>query len=294
LNNRQRIVLTRLVVSSALLFFLLRFFEYTTPSRMQSPPLFNLDLDLTYWLYKLSGLSSLLVGNRIAAVLSDILLVGTGLLTILQPLKRIWIIGFSILIILYAMAFSTFSLGHTVAFYGLIVTFLPFWIGGDEKFSLAWEGIRYYTCFIYFAAFIWKTCIGDAFFYWQQGSGSFRYNLVEYLYHNPSTSMAGLYRWFITHDWALNMGHVFIILLEGLMGTGLFTKKYDRILFWLPFIIHITTYFFADVFIFELMVLNFAFLTGRQLTAISRKFPVLIYPQKHVLKTNQEDLSLTP
>lgn len=294
MTSLHRTVLTRLLVGYALLFFIIRFFEYTTPSRLLDPPLFNLDLDITYWLYKLSGLPDLLIGNRVGAILSDILLIGTGLMAILRPLRRVWIISFSILLILYALAFSTFSLGHTVAFYGLIVVFLPFWFGGEEKFSLAWEGIRYYTCFIYFAAFIWKTCIGNAFFYWQQGSGSFRYNLVEYLYHNPGSAMSDIFRWFINHDWALNGGHVFIILLEGLMGIGLLTKKYDRVLFWLPFIIHITTYFFADVFIFELMVLNFAFLTGRHLTAVSQKFPALIYPQKHVLKTNQEDLSLTP
>lgn len=292
MTNLQRIALTRLLVSYALLFFIIRFFEYTTPSRLLGPPLFNLDLDLTYWLYKLSGLPDLLIGNRAGAILSDLLLAGTGLMAILRPLRRAWIISFSILLTLYALAFSTFSLGHTVAFYGLIVVFLPFWIADNEKFNLAWQGIRYYTCFIYLAAFIWKTGIGDSFFYWQQGSGSFRYNLVEYLYHNPDSIMSGMSRWFISHDWALNTGHIFIILLEAVMGIGLFTKKYDRLLFWVPFIIHITTYIFADVFIFELMILNFAFLTGRQLTAISRKFPALIYPQKHVLKTNQKDLSL--
>jgi acetyltransferase-like isoleucine patch superfamily enzyme len=236
------------------------------------PPLFHTGLDMTYWMYRILHLQDLLMNNHARAVIFDLLVVVSGLLVICFPLRRRWIILFSILIFVYAISFNSVALIHTVTVNGLIVVFLPFWIGDEGKFGLAWQGIRYYACFIYFAAFIWKAFIGNSFFYWEQGDGSFRLNLVEYLYHNPGTGLSDIYRWFIRNPWMLNAGHVFTVLLEGIMVTGFFTRKFDRILFWIPVLICVITYFFADVLIFELLVLNFAFIGPGGLDRIGR-FP---------------------
>lgn len=276
MNSSQRTALTRLLTGFTLLFFVLRFFEYVTPSRLQGPPLFTTGLDLTYWAYRLLHLQQLLMVNHAGAVTFDLLVVVMGILVLLFPLRRKWIMGFSILIALYAISFNSVAMIHTVTVDGLILVFLPFWIGDMERFSLAWQGIRYYACYLYFSAFIWKVFIGNAFFYWGQGAGTFKLNLADYLYYHPDALLSGFYRWFLRHEWALNGGHVFTILLEGAMGIGFFTRKFDRALFWIPVLIHIITYFFADVFIFELLVLNFAFLSDAQLAAIGRKFKLYL------------------
>jgi hypothetical protein len=276
MNSVQRTVLTRLLTGFTLLFFVLRFLEWVTPSRLAGPPLFTTGLDLTYWAYRLFHFPQLMVMDHSGAVVFDLLVLVTGLLVLLFPLRRKWIIIFSILIALYAISFNSVAIIHTVTVDGLILVFLPFWIGDPEKFGLAWQGIRYYACYLYFAAFVWKVFIGNSFFYWGQGASTFKLNLVDYLYYHPDAWLSGFYRWFLRHEWALNGGHIFTILLEGMMGIGFFTRKFDRTLFWIPVLIHIITYFFADVFIFELLVLNFAFLTGEQLTAIDRKFKLTL------------------
>ncbi len=286
MDKKQRIVLTRLLAGYILLFFTIRFAEFITPSRLLGPPLFNLGLDITYWSYWLLQLPSLLIYNRAGAILFDLATFLSGILVILFPLKRKWAVAFTILVILQCISFNTFALIHTVTVDGLIVVFLPFWITDKEKFSLAWQGIRYFNCYFYVAAFIWKSCIGDSLWYWQQGVGTFKPNLVQYLYHNPDTLLSGIFRWFLRNEWALNTGHIFVMLLEGTMAIGLFTKKYDRILLWLPIVIVASTYFFADVFIFELLVLNFAFIKPDQWERIGNKFPLLTYPIRHAQKNN--------
>jgi hypothetical protein len=276
MNSAQRTVLTRLLTGYTLLFFVLRFLQWVTPSRLQGPPLFTTGLDLTYWAYRLLHLQQLLMMNKTGAVAFDLGVVVLGLMVLLFPLQRKWIIGFSILIALYAISFNSVAMIHTVTVDGLILVFLPFWIGDGERFSLAWQGIRYYACYLYFSAFIWKVFIGNAFFYWGQGVGTFKLNLADYLYYHPDTFLSGFYRWFLRHEWALNGGHVFTVILEGLMGIGFFTRKFDRALFWIPVLIHVITYFFSDVFIFELLVLNFAFLSNGQLDWVGRKFKLYL------------------
>jgi hypothetical protein len=272
MENKQRIVLTRLVTGSILFFLVMRFAEQTTLSGLLSPPLFAVDLDFTYWLYKWSGIASLIVQNPTGAILFDILLFATGILSFLFPLQRKWIIPFSILLFLYTLSFNTFATHHLGQVSGFMVVLLPFWVGDNYKFTLAWEGMRYFTCFIYCMAFIWKTFIGNSFYYMQQGVNSFKMNLVDYMFLNPDSFMSSIYRYCLRHEWILNGGEKAVILLEGIMVIGFFTKKYDKALILAPVIIHVTTYFFSDVFFIELLVLDLSFLSIRQLDRLGNWF----------------------
>ncbi|HTQ63293.1 MAG TPA: hypothetical protein VMI12_00770 [Puia sp.] len=264
MSSGQRIIITRCIIIYILCFLLLRFIEYTTPSRLLSPPLFNLQLDITYWVYALLGIPEIIVHNPIGAVIFDFLLFLTGIFAIIFPLNRYFVISFTLLTIIYVLTFNAFATHHSHSMAGMMVILLPFWVADNEKCFLLWQGIRYYTCYIYSISFIWKTFIGSSFFNWEQGVGTFKSNLVDYLYHNPETLLSGFYRWCIREEWFLNIGNIFIVLLEGFMMIGFFTKKYDKILFWFPIIIHVTTYFFSDVLFFELLVLDFSLLNMNQ------------------------------
>lgn len=278
MNKSQRITITRLVASYCLLLLVLRYLEYVTPSRLQGPPLFNLHLDITYWLYRLVNIPALIVYSKAGSILFDSILFFSGLMVVLYPLRKIWVILFTIFVSLYAITFNAFVMHHGAQMNGLFIVFLPFLVTSHEKAGQLWDGVRYYACFVYFTSFLWKTWWGNSFFNWNNGVNSFKLNLYEYIYHNPDTWLCAVYKWAIRHDWFLNAGNMLVVLLEGLMVIGFFTKKYDRVLIWLPIFIHLATYFFADVFFLELLVLDFSFLSLRQLTFIGQKFPMLLYP----------------
>ncbi|MEO6330037.1 MAG: hypothetical protein ABIO55_13965, partial [Ginsengibacter sp.] len=133
-----------------------------------------------------------------------------------------------------------------------------------------------YICYIYVMSFIWKIGINNSFFYWNQGVGSAKINLAEYIYHNPDSYMSSIFNFFLAHPLLLNTGNTFIFLLEGLMVIGFFTKKYDRLLMVFPMIIHLGTYIFADVFFIEMLVLIFAFFTKKNTAVIGRKIPLIL------------------
>jgi len=69
-------------------------------------------------------------------------------------------------------------------------------------------------------------------------------------------------------------------LLEGIMVVGFFTKKYDRWLIWVPVVIHVTTYFFSDVFFIELLVVDLSFLSVTQLDRLGKIVSGLYQPEK--------------
>lgn len=274
--EKVRIVISRLVFGFMFIFLLFRFFLHVTPSHLLQPSLFILNFDFSYWAYKFSGLPNLIIYNQTGAVFFDCCLFLFCFLSILFPLKQIFVMPFGILFLIYAITYNTFIVHHAHPLAVMTLITLPFWVKKNESWKLLWEGMRYYICYIYALSFIWKVFLGKAFWDWNQGVITTKYNLVEYIYHNPDSTMTSIYKFFITHPLLLNAGNTFVILLEGLMVIGFFTKKYDRYLIWLPVIIHLSTYFFADVFFIEWLVLIFVFFTKKDIDTITKRFPLLL------------------
>lgn len=272
--QKQRIIVTRLVFLFILIFLTFRFFINVTPSHFLQPSLFLIQFDFTYWLYKFSHLSDVIIKNEAGTYVFDILLFSTCIMSIFFPVKRIFIICFSLLFIIYALSYYMYIVHHAHPLSIMMLITLPFWAAKKEHWKLLWEGMRYYICFIYTASFIWKIMFGS-FFFWNNGVTSAKYNFAEYIYHNPNSIMSSVLKYFISHPVFLNIGNTFIILLEGLMVIGFFTKRFDKYLMLLPIIIHVATYFFADVFFIEWLVLIFVFFSDKQIDSIGKKIPLL-------------------
>ncbi|MEO6454370.1 MAG: hypothetical protein ABIN97_09875 [Ginsengibacter sp.] len=275
-DEKHRIIISRLVFIFIFTSLLFRFYLQVTPSHLLQPALFYLNLDLTYWVYKFLKIPELIVYNQKAAILFDAFLFLTCGLSIIFPLKRIFIIVFSLLFFIYAVTYNTFIVHHSHPLSVMMLITFPFWFKKDKIWNLAWEGMRYYICYIYVMSFIWKIWINNSFFYWNQGIASLKINLAEYIYHNPGSFMSVLFKFLIAHPVLVNIGNTFIFLSEGLMIIGFFTKKYDRLLILLPIIIHVCTYVFADVFFIEMLVLIFPFFTKRDTHIIGRKVPLIL------------------
>lgn len=273
--QKERVVITRLVLLYILFFLAFRFLINVTPSHFLQPSLFLIQFDVTYWIYKFSHLPDIIIKSPAGAVIFDILLFFSCIMGILFPLKRIFIISFSFLIFIYSLSYNMYIVHHANPLSIMVVITLPFWAAKKEDWKLLWEAMRYYICFVYTASFIWKTLYGKSFFVWNNGFYSVKLNLAEYIYHNPDSTMSIIYKYFISHPALLNIGFIFIILLEGIMVIGFFTKKYDSYLMILPVIIHLATYFFSDVFFIEWLVLIFAFFSSKKIEAINKKFPLL-------------------
>ncbi len=271
----QRKIAARLVFGYVLIFLIYRFFINATPSNLLGPPLKVLNFDFTYWVYQLLHIPDVIIYNQTGAVIFDLLLFASCILCILFPLKNGFAIVFGILFFIYAITYNTYIVSHSHPLAVTMLINIPFFFKQDKYWKILWEGMRYYICYLYTISFVWKVFIGKSFFFWEQGINSVKINLVEYLYHFPATSASSVYRYLITHSYLLNIGHILILLLEGLMVLGFFTKKYDRQLMIIPILIHGATYFATDVFFMEILVGIFTFLSLKDMTAINKKLPFL-------------------
>jgi len=270
-------VVGRLVFFFFFLSLSFRLFLHATPSHWLEPVLFKIDFDFTYWLFMLSGLPDIIIQNKIGSILFDIFLLLTAFLCIILPDKNLICILFGCLFFIYALSYNTYIVHHAHPLTIMTLASTPFFFRNDRVWNFLWEGFRYYVCYIYTMSFFWKSFIGKSLLFWNMGINSFEQNLVEYIFYYPDTMISSFYKFLIVHPFILNVGAITIFLLEGFMVVGFFTKKLDRVLFFIPILIHVATYFFSDVFFMEMLVGIFAFLSFEKVKKIVQHFPLIAY-----------------
>jgi len=255
LTSSQRTGLCRLVFAFILVSLIYSFFSKTMIHQWQGPSLRYPYVDFTYWLLLLSGIPSFLVGHYVAAVLFDLALFTVCILVLIFPQRRLFIVLFFILYGVYFLTLNLYGGLHTSCRAGILLVPIPFMVRDIRKFNFLWEGLRYFTLFIYADAFLWKLLRG-VWLHSEQAILVIRENLAPYLYYHPDTTQAHIYYWFLQHPtftgWLFRLGWI----AEGLFLMGFFTRRFDRGLLLIWLLLPFGFLFFADAFFFELYVLG--------------------------------------
>jgi len=228
---------------------------------MQQPLLFETGFDYTYWLYQASGFPQLFVKSRAGAMVFDLVLLFSTLYCCVTGGRRRWAVlvaalGWS----LYGLTYNSYSSHHNVTMIGIMVLPYAFLAKEEGAFRLVWEGFRYFCLYAYADAFFNKAFIGQSIFYLQNGVEFIKTNQSLYMVQHPGSLLTRFYGAFITHPGAAYAGYLSMVLLQGLMGVGFFTKKWDRYLFFIPIIFHTMTWLFVDVLFYEMLILNLTLL----------------------------------
>lgn len=231
----------------AWLFLILVYFFSTNSllSQLQQPVLISPQSDNTYWLLHILNIPQWLMHHNWTAFSFDILITCSCLVCIFVPDQRLFTIitvaGMWLLYICYCSA-----AGKHYAQIGYLLAPMPFLALKNNKFDLLWEGLRYWVCFLYTCAGIYKIYYGGftsadnmanilqhmnaewLFFNWS----GFHSDIIKYLIENPTLSQL-LYR--------------AAALVELSLIIGFFTKKYDSCLFWMLLAFHLGNFFLLHV-----------------------------------------------
>jgi hypothetical protein len=267
----QRTVITRTVMVYCLLCLTLWAVSHTLPVQLAAPTMRHAGTNLTLIGYNISGLGTLLTRHPPAAMVFTVLLFAAPLLLLVFP-RNVWLAAsFSLLLFLFMLTTHVY-VGHGQhTLFLLWLATLPFCFRADVSFGLLWEGVRYYACWLYFSAFIFKL-INGSMGQWDHGLMVMQEQLAGYIFLNPGSALTLFYTWLMQHDFWVNAGEKLVYVAEGLFGIGFFTRRYDRLLIGAGVFIFITTTLFADVFFVEQMgILVLAFLAPAQWRALQNR-----------------------
>ena len=255
-GNERRKFLCRIVFTFILLSLLYAAVSKTLFHQLQAPVLRYPYVDPVYWMMHLLWIPDTVVSNNSIAYTADMLLFITCIGAIAFPKKRIFILLFLPIYFVYFMVYNSYGGHHTHAGAGILLIPIPFLFRKKVTFSLLWEGLRYYTLFVYASSFLWKLC-RFSFMQPDQGLRIMRNNLTPYLYYNPGSLLSGVYHWLLVHPLWANALYILGFVAEGLFIVGFFTKKFDRHLLLLSVILITGFWFLADALFFQLLILSF-------------------------------------
>jgi hypothetical protein len=239
--------------------------------QLASPVLRNPSTDLTYWLFNYSGLCNLAIAAPFSYFIDSILIISALSIFILfikqkkteEVVAHAKIVaGLSILytcsLFTYILTLNTVQTMHTHYLDGLLLASLPWCFANRTTQSLLWEGVRYFTCWVYSCAFLWK--LGRGFWkYPLHGKSVILAENAAYLAQHPHNTIAQIQLWFIENP---QFAHILLdvgMLMQAVFFIGFFTKKIDKYLFILPFLFHLLTYILLDVAFWEFLVLQGSF-----------------------------------
>lgn len=256
LENRDRLCrISFFLILGSLIY---SFFSHTLVSQLRIPVLKYSSTDLTYLFFHLIRLPQMISSHLLVAVCFDVMLFVSCLICLFYPQRRFWIRVFFIFFLIYFIIFNSYGLHHTHSKTGILLLPVPFMLTDGRGFLLLWQGLRYYTCYIYGSAFLWKLFRGSWLFS-QQGVLIMKKNLTPYLYYNPQSGLSKVYFWLFQHpaipDLLIKTG----FLLEGLFIIGFFTRRMDKYLFLLAIVLPLGFLFVADAMFFELAFLSVTF-----------------------------------
>lgn len=229
--------------------------SHTLTHQLCAPVLKYPYVDLTYWLLHLLQIPEFITGHYIVACLFDGALFAFCILSFGYPGKRLFIGLFTLLYFIYFIIFNTYGAHHTGPKIGFLLIPLPFLVANERSFNYLWQSLRYFLLFAYSSAFAWKL-LRFSWLYEDQGVLIMKKNLAAYLYFNPSTTQAEVYRWLLQHPAIVNSLFITGFIMEGLFIIGFFTRKYDRFLLLLSVLLPLGFYFMADAAFFELLLLS--------------------------------------
>lgn len=231
-----------------------RFLLHALPHQVLQPVLINTKLDITYWVFVSSALHLWLAGSTGALLLQAALFIFpiTGLFFPQRALPGMLTTG---VLLLYHLFFNLYSGSHAHLLIGPLLISVALWWKKEQSFQLVWEGLRYYTLFIYVSAFLWKVFFYGSFWHWNQGVTLIRMNTLDLQLYHPDAWFTHIYQWVTANEWIANSAEKALTLLELFPIVGFFTRKYDKVIFLSIIIIHALTSFFMDVFFFEYFAL---------------------------------------
>lgn len=210
------------------------------------------EIDPTYWVFMITGIPGFMKGG--IAVIFDIVLLTSCLLSCILPRQRVSAIIFFCCYFLYFVLFNM-TAGHHYANIAILVISFAF-VFSDKLFGFSLQFSRFAFLFIMCSAACWKIARGNLFYPHQLDRIMLSHNL-GYLMAGYKTTKYQLLKWFIQHPRMTHCIWVTMIIMEFSFIIGFFTMKKDKLLLIIYILFVIGGYFLTGIFALENLLFLF-------------------------------------
>lgn len=240
-------------------------------SQLSRPVLIDPGIDNTYWLIHWLGIPRAVTQSIFGSPVLDLTLFFSALAAAAISRRRVYAVIFSVLLFIWHITLSTYSIHHYHSLLGLLILSVPFWCGAGERFTYLWEAARYYFFFMLASAGLWKLTRG-AIFDPHQMVNILKAQHAQYLYDYPDGLFASLYTYLISHA-SLSAGLLISMMLIQLSFLGgFFTRRFDRIYLYVFIFFIVMNYIIMHIsslplLVFALVLIDWDRIEAKQVAA---------------------------
>jgi hypothetical protein len=233
------------------LFIILVYFFHcnTLLSQLHQPVFIYSGSDNSFWLVHLLYIPQFFLQHYWAALLFDITLTTSCLICIFLPTNKLFtyltIIGIWLLHFCYSSA-----AGKQYAQIGYLITPTALLFFNPTKFAFSWQLVRYWVCFLYGSAGLYKI-INGGFSHPLNMSNILQQMNAEWLYFNPTGFQSTSIFYLINHPFLSQLFFIVATLVDLSCIIGFFTKKYDQYLVGMLILFHLGNYFLLHISFIE-------------------------------------------
>lgn len=256
LNKKK---LSFLVFGFVLLSLIYRALTGALLSQLATPVLISPGADNLFWLYSLAGIPPLLSSGPIIPLVFDIIFFVLALWCLTGT--RNWLIPSLLLFwaLTYYVVYHNYVGHHGHSFLGILFMVFPFTMKSESSFKISWQAVRYYLCYIFASAALWKIFRGSAFSS-EHLEAILLSQHVDLLVYKPEALIAGNVSILLDNSWMTRIIFPIVVMLQLSFIVGFFTRKYDKVLLAFMVFFVISNYFttrinFAELLIFGIVLL---------------------------------------
>lgn len=257
----MRISYSKIVYVSILLIFLGRFYQGVMLHDFTNPVLVTPLIDNTYWLLFFLSIPQTILGSTLFSWTIDIGLIALPVLLLFWDNRWLRFLLFPLLL-LYIVSYASCIAFQGHGLYGLILVLLPLLFVG-ERGERWFEANRYYACFIFASAAIWKVFRGNIFDV-DHFSNILKNQHASYFFYRPDGMRGNLFDYLIHHPEVSSLLLYGAVLLQLSFTVGFFTKRYDLFLALILLLFLIFNWLVMDISFWNMFVIVLLFLPWRE------------------------------
>lgn len=223
---------------------------------LYNQPLKDPAIDYTFWLSFCLAFPHFIIKHYWACILIDIGVIACTLACFFSKEHRP---KFAILLLVFffmqRITLDAYTCFHVKSTSCLFVAFLPFCFKDEEKFDLMVEFGRYLLIYVLVSASYHKFTNGGLF-----SDGNFVRQLVnqhaDLATLNPTHISYRIALYLIAHPIVASVLYKLLFFSQVIFVVGIFTKKYDRILFVFLFAFAVNTYLLMRIYNYDIVLLG--------------------------------------
>jgi hypothetical protein len=232
-------------------------------SQLQQPVFIYPGSDNSFWALHITGIPQFILRHHWAALLFDIAVTVSCLVCIAVPQQRfftyITVIGTWLFYFCYSSA-----AGKQYAQVGFILAPVALLVQGQKRFELTWQAFRYWVCFLYVSAGVYKIYYGG-FAYPLNMQQVLKNMNAEWLLFNKDGLQAKSIYWLINHPGAAQWFYRATTLVDLSLLIGFFTRRFDRWLLAALLLFHVGNFFLLHISFFEQSLIFAPFLPWQRM-----------------------------